>query len=240
LYNVADATRPVLQEKLENRTLLFGETPRFPDALQAFKDHIRTLEEASPLEEEIHVCEFSGFLDGGNRVVGCMLHPTAPGNKGVDLRGMCHYGSMACRSFFCPAWEEIAVQRLRLIVNAVQDWHLYGLVITDADFVSAIFGLLEYSLGEPLEPHALRCSEAWDVFREMLSWKDSWPFKETSTLRRNRYYFKGAAQERRKKRDSYMADLMEILRFTFDLQEVTADWQAHVNLTVERFVQVYR
>jgi hypothetical protein len=240
LYNVADATSSTLRRKFENRTLLFRGTDRSPDALQEFKDLIHTVEATPPLEEVIHVCEFSGFLDAENRVVGCMLHPTAPGNMGIDLRGMCHYGSMACKSFYCPAWDEVSPRRLGILMEAVQDWHLYGLVATDADFVANTFDLLENSLGSPLEPEILWSSDSGNVLREMLSWKDAWPFRGNSTQRRSRYYFKGTATGLPRDSESLIAVLAEILRFTFHLQEVTDDWTRHVRVTVERFVNAYR
>jgi hypothetical protein len=240
LYNVEDATRPALLRKLQNRTLRFQATDRSPDPLQEFKDHIQSVEATVPPEEAIHVCEFCGFLDAENRVVGCMLHPTAPGNGGIDLRGMCHYGSMACKSFFCPAWEDISPLRLGVLVDAVQDWHLYGLVVTDVDFVTAVFDLLEDAVGSPLVPDMLGASDAGQVFHEMLSWKDTWPYRGNAAQRRSRYYFKRTVTELQRDRASHLATLTEILRFTFDLEEATDDWREYVSLTVEKFVHAYR
>jgi hypothetical protein len=239
LYNVEDATRPALLRKLQNRTLRFQTTDRSPDRLQEFKDLVKRVEASAPLEEAIHVCEFCGFLDAENRVVGCMLHPTAPGNGGIDLRGMCHYGSMACKSFFCPAWEDISPRRLGVLVDAVQDWHLYGLVVTDVDFVTAVFDLLEDAVGSPLKPEMLRASGADQVFREMLSWKDTWPYRGNAAQRRSRYYFKGTYTGLSRDRVSHMDTLTEILRFTFDLEAITAEWRQHLSLVVEEFVHAY-
>ena len=104
LYNVPDATRPALQAKLETRTRAFQNVERSPQAVEDYQLWVRAHEAETPLEEVIHVCEFAGFLDSHQRVVGCQLHPTAPGNEELDLRGLCYYGSMACKSFFCPAW----------------------------------------------------------------------------------------------------------------------------------------
>ena len=142
LYNLSDATRPILWQKLQRRTTLFRTTPRCADAIAVFQETVQLEEPEAPLEEIIHVCEFAGFLDQYRRVVGCQLHPSAPGNNGVDLRGLCHYGSMACKAFFCPSWTAIPPGYVEVLVKALQDWHLYGLVITDVDFVTSLFRLL--------------------------------------------------------------------------------------------------
>ncbi len=143
LYNVPNATRSALQFKLEKRTLAFREVERSPQAIEDYQMWVRANEAEGPLDEAIHVCEFAGFLDPQQRIVGCQLHPTGTGNQGVDLRGLCYYGSMACKSFFCPAWEEIPLRLRDMVCLLIDDWHVYGLVITDVDFVRSLFGLLE-------------------------------------------------------------------------------------------------
>ncbi|MEJ2717206.1 MAG: hypothetical protein P8182_08715 [Deltaproteobacteria bacterium] len=172
LYNVPDGTRSALAKKMERRTLLFRHTDRSVEAILEYQALIRTAETEPPLDEAIHVCEFTGFVDSDNRVPGCLLHPSECGNCGVDLRGLCHYGSMACKAFFCPAWEHSDLPLLRLVSRLVDDWHLYGLVITDIDFVQALFGLIRHFLGEPVDPHRLIKGPGREIFTEMLCWKD--------------------------------------------------------------------
>jgi hypothetical protein len=239
LYNVADGTRDTLHRNLENRTRLFLRVLREPDALQEFKDTIRDMEAVSPLDNVIYVCEFTGFPDADRNVVGCMLHPSSAGNNGIDLRGMCHYGSMACKTFFCPAWDEVSGKRLRILLDAIEDWYLYGLVVTDVDFVDAIFGLLEDVVGGPLDPDTLLIGRAGDVFREMLSWKNTWPFRGDSTVRRSRYYCKREASETTSNSDNHIKTLTEILRFTFDLERPTDEWEMHTRFSAERFAEAY-
>jgi hypothetical protein len=146
---------------------------------------------------------------------------------------------MACKSFFCPAWEEIPCRRLDILVDAVQDWHHYGLVVTDVDFVTAVFEVLEDAVGNTLEPEVLWSTEAGSVFLEILSWKDSWPFKGSSTLRRNRYYFKRGIPDEPREQKSHIDDLMGILKFTYGLSEITQGWRETLSLTVDRFIRSY-
>lgn len=235
LYNVPDATRPALYAKLERRTRAFRQVDRTPQAIDDYQNWVRASESARPLDNVIHVCEFTGFLDPLQRVVGCQLHPTAPGNEGLDLRGLCHYGSMACKGFFCPAWEAIPPRVGNMVCLLVDDWHLYGLVMTDVDFVQALFSLLEHRVGTELNLSILQRGEAASILREMLSWKDTWPFGTASLLRRSRYYFK----ETRIESADAMGCLLDSLRFTFGDDEHGDNARGFVQETIERFARAY-
>lgn len=190
LYNVNDATKPSLEEKLLVRTDLFEQTERSCEALTDFRDRVSRSESSIPLDPVIHVCEFVGFLDDNNHVVGCMLHPTTRGNRDIDLRGLCHYGSMACRMFYCPSWSDLPEPIMLSVCEALHDWHLYGLVITDGDFLRSIFKFMSNSLDVPIVPDILLKGRQGELFREILSWKDAWPFKGDSLIRKNRYHFR--------------------------------------------------
>jgi len=233
LYNVHDATRRSLEQKLTARTMAFAKTPRSPDALVEFEEAVRDAEGCVPLDPAIHVCEFTGFLDETRRIVGCMLHPSAPGNAGVDLRGLCHYGSMACKGFYCPACEEIPSHQQEIVRELVDDWHLYGLVATDVDLVTALFGLAEEVLGCGLELENIN-GRVRRALTDMLAWKDSWPFKAASTMRRSRYYFKGSMPERMKPVRQSMDALLESLSFTFDSELDRGAAEGYVRLNLER------
>ena len=235
LYNVPDATRSALEAKLERRTLAFRRVTRTPQAIEDYRDWVRANEPDPPLDDVIHVCEFTGFLDPLHRIVGCQLHPTAPNNEGVDLRGLCHYGSMACKSFFCPAWEETPPRLGDLVSALVDDWHVYGLVMTDVDFTRSVFALLEQNTEGELELSILRSSGAATILTRMLSWKDSWPFGGGSLLRRNRYYFKGLTSNPQSPEDI----ILECLGFTFGQDPDVNGARRFVRQAVEDFVQVY-
>jgi hypothetical protein len=217
LYNVPESRRPALRDKLGNRSTLFRTIERSAAAIPAFAEFVRQAEAELPLDGEIHACEFVGFLDPGFRSVGCMLHPAASGNGGIDHRGLCHYGSMACKAFFCPAWSEVPSRYLSILSDFIDDWHLWGLVATDVDYLSALFGLIEATLGRPAD--LLLQGERFprDVFKRMLGWKDSWPLKGNSTMRRSRYYLKGSF-DRSTDIDENIEILLECLGFTFDVE----------------------
>lgn len=188
LYNVPVATKDALTERLAVRTSLFRDCDRSPDAIQSFERAVIALEGGESLDPDIHVCRFVGFLDPLCRTVGCLLHPSAPGNAGQDLRGLCYYGSLACKTFFCDSWNMIPEKYLLIISDLIDDWHLWGLVSTDAEYVLSLFALTETALQETISPLLLRQGPGRDILISMLRWKNEWPFAKDSTQRLSRYY----------------------------------------------------
>jgi len=215
---------------------------RTPDALNRFEAEVRALEKTPPYDEVIHVCEFTGFVDAQRRSVGCMLHPCAPGNEGVDLRGMCHYGSMACKSFHCPAWEELPPLHKQIITDIVDDWHLYGLVINDVDFVLSLFELLEERLGATVDQTFLRGSPGRTVFLEMLHWKDSQPLYGDSSvhLRLSRYYVSLSSARQPARGAGPMDRILTSLQFTYGRSGLIPRAESLVAECIHRFVSAYR
>lgn len=239
LYNIPIATRPALLKNLETRTILFRQIERSVEAIEKYEDLIRASGAVSRVDDAIHVCEFTGFLDDAFRVVGCMLHPSSPGNRGVDLRGLCHYGSMACKTFFCPAWDTLD-QRLRSILfDTIEDWHLYGLIITDVDFVRSLFGLVEERLGKEVEQGPLSAGPARRIFQQMLSWKDSWPFGRLSSMRKSRYYFNESCVPGGNAYEAHLTRLLDTIRFTFDMANGMNGAERFVRQMVDDFVSAY-
>jgi len=240
LYNVRDGARPSLTAKLEKRASLFRTTPRTMRGLEDYEAAIKHEETDAPLDAAIHVCEFTGFLDVDRKIVGCLLHPSAPGNSGVDLRGLCYYGSMACKSFFCPSWSEVPTSQRRILLDVLDDWSLYGLVVTDVGFIRSVFRLLEINLGAPVDRKRLFRSPALNIFKNMLAWKDSWPFDESSKMRRSRYYFKTTGPDMPMDEAECKRNLLESLQFTFGLDNMQPEATDFVQLQVEQFVSAYR
>jgi hypothetical protein len=237
LYNVADATKPSLLNKLRRRTALFGATQRSARAIIEYEDRVRSLEGEARLDPGIHVCEFIGFLDEESRTVGCLLHPLARGNKGVDFRGLCHYGSVACKSFFCPAWEELDAHHRAVLVATIDDWHIYGLIATDLNFIRAVFSLLEERLMRPLDATVLSSARAKGIFKEIIGWKNDWPFKGPSTVRQSRYYCRGVAGTEDRDNAPSVDRIIEGLRFTFDVQDGMDGAEELILGTAARFAQ---
>ena len=218
LYNAPVATRDVLHDRLAVRTSLFRRVVRSPDAIHAFEQDIVAREGTESLDADIHVCRFVGFLDPLCRTVGCLLHPSALGNHGVDLRGLCYYGSLACKTFFCDAWRAIPERHQVMLADLIDDWHLWGLVATDVDYVSSLFGLLESAINAPLDPAVLKISRARDILIKMLSWKNEWPLAQDSQRRVSRYHCHPRADFLSANGDEQLHAMVECLNATFGVE----------------------
>lgn len=235
LYNVRDGTRDSLLRKLEHRTRMFTKTDRSIAGILKFESSVLESESEKPLNEAIHVCEFVGFVDEQWRTPGCLLHPTAPGNHGIDLRGLCHYGSLACKTFYCPAWQELDAVHLRIILQLIDDWHLYGLVVNDLDFIASVFGLVQDRIPTPLSADQNLPLPVANLLKQMLAWKDAWPFKADSRIRRSRYHFKKSAIASDNDYDAQMNTLLDAISFTFDIEEDEAEAKDFIKQTLSHW-----
>jgi hypothetical protein len=169
-----------------------------------------------------------------------MLHPSAPGNGNVDLRGLCYYGSLACRSFLCPSWEELPAPYADATILALKDWHLYGLVATDPDFVLSLFGIIEEMLGHEIDPTVVVRSPSRQSFVRLLRWKDAWPFKGSSLVRRSRHYLKKDSVHAERNLARNIARILDCMKFTFDNGESMTGLEEFILRNVGQFVTAYR
>jgi hypothetical protein len=178
LYNVADASRPALEAMLARRTARFSRLPRRMDAILCFGEQTAAVEGQPRPYPDFHHCPYLGLIGGGRTRVGCLLHPLADGNQGVDFRGLSEYGGMACRIYFCPATHRLS-ERYKAILRGIFDnWYDFGLIVTERHLVAALLSEVERCLGRPLDPAALvrRPSHA-KALVALLAIKQDWPFR---------------------------------------------------------------
>ena len=238
LYNVQDGRSFALNKILVDRTRAIRSIPHSMEALVAYADRISLETEAPIIDPVIHVCEYTGFVDHSFRTVGCMLHPNAPDNDGIDFRGLCHYGSMACNAFYCPASEDLEDGWADILRTLINDWHLYGLVATDINYVSALFQLIELQIGHHLRSDIIFNRFLSDKLLGFFAWKNSWPYSRGSTKRRSAYYFK---------REPLLCDeasitrsIIDSLSFTFDISDVSRESQDFIKQEIRIFVKAYK
>jgi hypothetical protein len=178
LYNVADTSREHLENMLGDRTRRFARVSRTTEGIDDFalqNSHIEAQERPFP---QFHHCPFIGLIGEARSRVGCLLHPLAEGNGGVDFRGLSYYGGLACRTYFCPATHSLAPRYKRTLRVVLKDWHLYGLVVTETDLLSALFHQIEVRLGSLLEPALFeRRPEAGHALAKLLGLKLTWPHR---------------------------------------------------------------
>jgi hypothetical protein len=139
-----------------------------------FSEKHREKEKSRLLDPEFYSCEFVGFLNEEESRVGCMLHPLARGNGGRDWRGLSFHGAMACQGFFCRSYRELSPIQKEIILSAVNDWFLFGLVISDADLIHSFFRLVEENL---IDPATLLLPAPAKLVHEFFQWKIDWPYR---------------------------------------------------------------
>ena len=177
LYNFRDHSRATLTERLAAQTDTVRPLPKEPEAYQSAA---RALLEARtpPLFPAVRVCPLLGFLDAERTQVGCLGHPKVTG--GVDLRDCGVYRADICETFTCPSFTWLTDAQARLVQAACADWYLYGLVITDVEFVRGCLRLLEWELAGPVNPEALLARpEALEAVRQLFALKETAPDRGT-------------------------------------------------------------
>ncbi|MBN1206796.1 MAG: hypothetical protein JXB05_18075 [Myxococcaceae bacterium] len=148
LYNFRDHSRAALTERLAEQTSRMRAVPREPEAWRAAARELLESRREAPLFPAVRVCPLLGFLDEEQRQVGCLGHPKVA--DGVDLRDCGVYRASICETFTCPSYGWLEDAQARLVQAACPDWYLYGLVITDVEFVRGCLRLIERELGGPL------------------------------------------------------------------------------------------
>jgi hypothetical protein len=189
LYNVADLSRESMTRMLARRSRRFTRTPRTVAGIESFALETGADESRSRPFAELHHCPFLGLIGEAPGRVGCLLHPLGDGNQGVDFRGMSYYGGMACRTFFCDTTKNLAPRWKRVLRQVLDDWYLFGLVITEFGLLTAIFSHLESLIGKPLDVSMVVRDPAASSLIQLLRLKCRWPFRPASHRTACHYLF---------------------------------------------------
>jgi hypothetical protein len=185
LYNWQDHSRAAISEIVSMQTELFSALDTYDD-LDGYRRRRDERINNTKLFDTIYNCEFTGFVDPQRCRVGCLLHPSVTGNP--DLRNHCFYGAQICHEHFCPGYGCLTTAEQLAVVEALDDWYLYGLVITDIDLVKEFFKQAENTLGDSIKPSHLKHSDVRQALRDFFSLKEHWPFKAAEN-RLGKYYF---------------------------------------------------
>jgi hypothetical protein len=180
LYNVADLSRENLMRMLARRTRCFARVPRTVAGIEAFAREAEVAESRTRPFAELHHCPFIGLIGEPPARVGCLLHPLGAGNDGVDFRGLSYYGGMACRTYFCATSQTLTPRWKRVLRRVLDDWYLFGLVVTETALLTAVFEHLESLTGQPLEVSMVVRDQGAACLKQLLSLKCRWPFRPPS------------------------------------------------------------
>ncbi|MDD3473655.1 MAG: hypothetical protein PHS86_12800 [Syntrophaceae bacterium] len=214
IYNVIDASAELMTHEMRRRSSLFARVTRHVDDMVNFKAFISETSRLRQLDPDIHVCEFIGFLDPHELIVGCMLHPCSTGNGGTDFRGLCHYGAMACKAFYCPAWKQLNQGMRKTVAMIVPDWRAYGLIITDLAYLSGMTRLVEGATGRSPGPLMMTDPKIKQQLSNLLMLKVNWPFASDTGIRQSNYYLTGPLEKAQDQDPLEM--VLKSLSFTYD------------------------
>ncbi len=189
LYNVSDNSRSSLQALLADRTAHFALVPRCAEAIETFgRLEIERPIHAAPPVPDFHHCPYIGFIDEAYRRPGCLLHPQAPGNNGMDFRDLCHYGGFACRTYFCPSHETMSHRMVDLLQSAIDDWYAYGLMITRRHLLA----FLEERLFSENRDTPMASADRIVIVRKAAALVVDWPYRNDPVRDRIYYFFNDA------------------------------------------------
>ncbi|MGQ9795782.1 hypothetical protein [Desulfosoma sp.] len=192
IYNFKNNARRAVSRRLHrNGTLLPGEDREvLLGALALHSQRWRGRDNGSAKRfETVFNCEFVGFLDEAHRRVGCLLHPLR--HDGKDLRHCSFYGKELCEGHFCPSYYYLTVNEQLFVVETLNDWYLYGLVITDIDLVKGVYQAVPDRLGEAVQPELLAHPSVQRALRRIWQWKLRWPYRKPGCDGFGKYLFVG-------------------------------------------------
>jgi hypothetical protein len=190
LYNVPDPSLDALMKMLTHRTNTFARIPRDMDSILAYKEEIEARESQKRPFPEFHHCPYIGLVGTKRLRVGCLLHPLAEGNRGIDFRGLSFYGGMACRVYFCPSYYHLPRVLKEIVREAAKDWYLYGLVITETKMLSAFFKEVEKRVNQTITKGDILDNEkCLEAIREFFELKLHWPFRPHPFTGLGNYFF---------------------------------------------------
>jgi hypothetical protein len=196
LYNVRDISKVHVTNLLRHRSLVFQNTARTVSDIDAFAREMTVNQGCQGPFDKFHHCPFIGLIGDRLSRVGCLLHPLAHGNAGVDFRGMSYYGGLACHSYFCATTRQLPPRYKKILRVVLDDWFFYGLVITENKLLAALFNRIESCIGEPLDKRQFSSKIAADQLKDLLCIKHAWPFRPADQDTACHYLFCDGAYDR--------------------------------------------
>jgi hypothetical protein len=188
LYNWEDYSRKTLTALLETNTRLFFSFGEKPDIYSYQRLQSETVAQQK-LCETIYNCEFLGFINKEQTRIGCLLHPCL--HHGDDLRDCSFYGAEMCAGHFCPSYSYLTGSEQAAAATVLDDWYLYGLIVTDIDFVKEFFTVVQNRLGDCLNPERFAEPAVKNALHNYFQLKERWKFAAAKN-RLGKYYFSRA------------------------------------------------
>lgn len=184
MYNRVDSGQQATLARLRRRTRAFHRTADVDDeaSLRAFRARWEETRADRKLLSGLPNCPFLGLLDAdddsdreaADAKVGCLVHPMQ--NDGVDGRDCGVYDRRTCEEYLCAAHDLMRDREKLLVIQAVADSYLYGLVITDVRFVRQLFEQAARINGMDPPPRCVQRKAAVEAAAAYFELKRDWPF----------------------------------------------------------------
>lgn len=185
MYNSPQADQhDVLLDALVTRTRAFFLDASIDDeaSLHAFRQRWEPAPDEKLLDG-LPSCPFLGLLSWTKTTpehartgpVGCLVHPLQ--NGGVDGRDCGVYDRTICEDYLCAAHSLLSEHERLLILAAIKDSYLYGLVITDVRFVRALLELTATINACSPTPSQLARPAAIEAAADYFELKRGWPYR---------------------------------------------------------------
>ena len=197
LYNLPNLSRGKLEILLSKRTEAFVSVPRTEDEIYEFQRRNKAPHRLSRPFPGFHHCPFLGLIGSEKSRVGCLLHPAVPGNNGVDYRSLSWYGEQACRTYFCPTTNKLPTVYQSILVQTIDNWYAFGLIVTEHALVTAYFKEVESRLGRHITvSDYAQNTGAMDAFREFAELKSKWPYRRDDSPDPCNFFFENGLYPR--------------------------------------------
>ncbi len=195
IYNFVDNSWTAVVARLERNTrALAAADPLSPEVIRAHSRCRRDEDNGADKRfSTIFNCEFAGFLDGSHRRVGCLLHPGRC--RGRDHRSWSFYGRDLCESHYCLSYYYLTDNEQRMVIDTIDDWYLYGLVITDIDLVKGLAEAVSNRVGESLRSERVKREPLRSAIARFFHWKIDWPYQCGDSKCFGKYRFEGECYE---------------------------------------------
>jgi len=181
MYNRARSDDAATQTRLERRTRAFHQEADVADpaSLDAFRAR-HTVQPEDKLLTGLANCPFLGLVDAASGRVGCLVHPLQ--NDGLDGRDCGVYDRHTCQDYLCAAHDVLREDERRLVVAAIDDSWLYGLVVTDPRFVRELFSLTASRAGAMPRRPATERPQALAAALAYFELKRDWPYRAPDAI----------------------------------------------------------
>jgi len=92
------------------------------------------------------------------------------------------------RRAFLPEFFVLTPVEQQAVLRTLDDWYLYGMVITDIDLIREFIKEVQNRLGEGLRPDRLKDSHVQKALEDFFRLKESWKFASPKR-RLGKYFF---------------------------------------------------